>query len=149
LILYMVLYAYMCVFAHSRFVENPPIWSWETNPSFLRCFCHRGNDGARPLLNSARRWEWGVRYGHPTRWKGVGGGVRPWLVCGAPAGSGPRPVSAARRRGHAVWAVQARPGRGKGHWHMGPHGTVPGSDNGSKFFKPIQLILNDFKPFKL
>jgi hypothetical protein len=35
------LYAYLCVFAHSRFVENPPIWSWETNPSFLRWFCHR------------------------------------------------------------------------------------------------------------
>jgi hypothetical protein len=26
------LYAYLCVFAHSRFVENPPIWSWETKP---------------------------------------------------------------------------------------------------------------------
>jgi hypothetical protein len=31
------------VFAHSRFVENPPIWSWETNPSFLRWFCHKDN----------------------------------------------------------------------------------------------------------
>jgi hypothetical protein len=31
----------MCVFAHSRFVENPSIWSWETNPSFLRWFCHK------------------------------------------------------------------------------------------------------------
>jgi hypothetical protein len=30
----------MCVFAHSRFAENPPIWSWETNPAFLRWFCH-------------------------------------------------------------------------------------------------------------
>jgi hypothetical protein len=30
----------VCAFAHSRFVENPPIWSWETNPSFLRWFCH-------------------------------------------------------------------------------------------------------------
>jgi hypothetical protein len=30
----------MCVFAHSRFIENPPIGSWETNPSFLRWFCH-------------------------------------------------------------------------------------------------------------
>jgi hypothetical protein len=28
----LVLYAYLCVFAHSRFVENPPIWSWETKP---------------------------------------------------------------------------------------------------------------------
>jgi hypothetical protein len=28
------------VFVYSRFVENPPIWSWETNPSFLRWFCH-------------------------------------------------------------------------------------------------------------
>jgi hypothetical protein len=37
----LVLYAYLCVFAHSRFVENPPIWSWETNPSFFRWFCHR------------------------------------------------------------------------------------------------------------
>jgi hypothetical protein len=36
----MVLYAYMCVFVHSRFIENPPIWSWETNPSFFRRFCH-------------------------------------------------------------------------------------------------------------
>jgi hypothetical protein len=36
----LVLYAYLCVFAHSRFVENPPIRSWETNPSFLRWFCH-------------------------------------------------------------------------------------------------------------
>jgi hypothetical protein len=27
LILYMVLYAYMCVFVHSRFVKNLPIWS--------------------------------------------------------------------------------------------------------------------------
>jgi hypothetical protein len=34
----MVLYAYMCVFVHSRFIENPLIWSWETNPSFLRWF---------------------------------------------------------------------------------------------------------------
>jgi hypothetical protein len=31
----------MCVFVHSRFIENPPIWSWETNPSFLRWFCHK------------------------------------------------------------------------------------------------------------
>jgi hypothetical protein len=36
----MVLYAYMCVFVHSRFVENPLIWSWEINPSFLIWFCH-------------------------------------------------------------------------------------------------------------
>jgi hypothetical protein len=28
------------VFVYSRFVENPPIWSWETNPSFLRWFCN-------------------------------------------------------------------------------------------------------------
>jgi hypothetical protein len=35
----MVLYAYMCVFVHSCFNENPPIWSWETNPLFLRWFC--------------------------------------------------------------------------------------------------------------
>jgi hypothetical protein len=28
------------VFVHSRFVENPPIWSWQTNPSFLRWFYH-------------------------------------------------------------------------------------------------------------
>jgi hypothetical protein len=32
---------YLCVvFAHSCFVENPLIWSWDTNPSFLRWFCH-------------------------------------------------------------------------------------------------------------
>jgi hypothetical protein len=31
----------LCVaFAHSRFIENPLIWSWEMNPSFLRWFCH-------------------------------------------------------------------------------------------------------------
>jgi hypothetical protein len=36
----MVLYAYMCVFVHSRFVENPSIWSWERNLSFLRWFYH-------------------------------------------------------------------------------------------------------------
>jgi hypothetical protein len=28
------------VFVYSHFTENPPIWSWETNPSFLRWFCH-------------------------------------------------------------------------------------------------------------
>jgi hypothetical protein len=32
---------YVCVFTHSRFVENLPIWSWETNPLFLRWFCHK------------------------------------------------------------------------------------------------------------
>jgi hypothetical protein len=26
----------MCVFAHSRFIENPPISSWETNPCLFR-----------------------------------------------------------------------------------------------------------------
>jgi hypothetical protein len=31
----MVLYA-MCVFVHSRFVENPLVGSWETNPYFFR-----------------------------------------------------------------------------------------------------------------
>jgi hypothetical protein len=36
----MVLYAYMCVFVHSHFVKNPSVWSWETNPSFMRWFCH-------------------------------------------------------------------------------------------------------------
>jgi hypothetical protein len=30
----------VCVFVHSRFVKNLLIWSWETNPSFLRWFCH-------------------------------------------------------------------------------------------------------------
>jgi hypothetical protein len=31
----------ICVmFVYSRFIENPPIWSWETNPSFLSCFYH-------------------------------------------------------------------------------------------------------------
>jgi hypothetical protein len=28
------------VFVYSRFVENPPIWFWEINPSFLRWFYH-------------------------------------------------------------------------------------------------------------
>jgi hypothetical protein len=32
---------------------------------------------------------------------------------------------------------------------VGRHGAVLGGGNGSKFFKLIQLILNDFKPFKL
>jgi hypothetical protein len=26
----------MCVFAHSRFIENPRIGSWETSPCFFR-----------------------------------------------------------------------------------------------------------------
>jgi hypothetical protein len=38
----------VCVFAHSRFIENPPIWSWETNPSFLRWFCHSTPPGRSP-----------------------------------------------------------------------------------------------------
>jgi hypothetical protein len=28
------------VFVYSHFTENPPIWSWEINSSFLRWFCH-------------------------------------------------------------------------------------------------------------
>jgi hypothetical protein len=36
----MVLYVLCDVFVYSRFTENPPIWSWETNTSFLRWFCH-------------------------------------------------------------------------------------------------------------
>jgi hypothetical protein len=28
------------VFVYSRFAENPPIWSWEINPTFFRWFCH-------------------------------------------------------------------------------------------------------------
>jgi hypothetical protein len=28
------------MFVHSRFVENPTIWSWETNPSFMMWFCY-------------------------------------------------------------------------------------------------------------
>jgi hypothetical protein len=43
----MVLYAYVCVFVHSRFVENLPIWSWETNSSFLSWYCH--NNPAPPV----------------------------------------------------------------------------------------------------
>jgi hypothetical protein len=46
----LVLYAYMCVFAHSRSVENPPTWSWETNPSFLRWFCHTDDNLLAPLF---------------------------------------------------------------------------------------------------
>jgi hypothetical protein len=38
--IYGIVCLYVCVFVHSRFIENPPIWSWETNPSFLRWFCH-------------------------------------------------------------------------------------------------------------
>jgi hypothetical protein len=26
----------MCVFVHSRFIENPPVGSWDTNPCFFR-----------------------------------------------------------------------------------------------------------------
>jgi hypothetical protein len=80
----MVLYAYMRVFVYSRFVENPPICSWETNPPFLRWFCHnkRGekhsskisfqmkwNGMAKPWL-----WKWGsCRYINGGRifWNGV------------------------------------------------------------------------------
>jgi hypothetical protein len=32
----------MCVFVHSQFIENPPVWSWEINPCFLGGFCHNG-----------------------------------------------------------------------------------------------------------
>jgi hypothetical protein len=38
--IYGIVCLYVCVFVHSHFIENPPIWSWETNPSFLRWFCH-------------------------------------------------------------------------------------------------------------
>jgi hypothetical protein len=44
------LYAYLCVFAHSRFVENPPIGSWETNPLFLRWFCYNYLTMMRPHI---------------------------------------------------------------------------------------------------
>jgi hypothetical protein len=30
----------ICVFVHSRFIENPQIWFWEIKPSFLRWLCH-------------------------------------------------------------------------------------------------------------
>jgi prolipoprotein diacylglyceryltransferase len=30
----------MCVFAHSFFIENPPVGSWEITPAFLGGFCH-------------------------------------------------------------------------------------------------------------
>ncbi len=36
----MVWMLHMCVCMHSRFIENPLIWSWATNHSFLRWFCH-------------------------------------------------------------------------------------------------------------
>jgi hypothetical protein len=29
------------VFVYSRFIENPLVCSWATNPSFLRWFCHK------------------------------------------------------------------------------------------------------------
>jgi hypothetical protein len=45
----------MCVFAHSCFIENPPIWSWETNPSFLRWFCHISVIGALMYLTNNTR----------------------------------------------------------------------------------------------
>jgi hypothetical protein len=54
----LVLYAYLCVFAHSRFVENPPIWSWETNPSFLRWYCHR----RRRNIRDDCRLDWSLRH---------------------------------------------------------------------------------------
>jgi hypothetical protein len=48
----MVLYALCVVFVYSRFIENLLIWSWETNPSFLRRFYHthrRRHSRLRPL----------------------------------------------------------------------------------------------------
>jgi hypothetical protein len=30
----------MCVFKHSRFIENPLVGSWKTNPCLFRGFCH-------------------------------------------------------------------------------------------------------------
>jgi hypothetical protein len=38
---------------------------------------------------------------------------------------------------------------GNGCGPMGLHGTVPSDGNDLKKIKPIQLILNDFKLFKL
>jgi hypothetical protein len=38
------------VFAHSRFVENPPIGSWEMNTSFLRWLRHTYKLDLRPSL---------------------------------------------------------------------------------------------------
>jgi hypothetical protein len=33
----------MCVFAHSCFIKNPSVGSWETNPCFFRGVCHTGD----------------------------------------------------------------------------------------------------------
>jgi hypothetical protein len=44
-----------------------------------------------------------------------GGGVRPRPAGGAPAGSGPRPTGAGRRRGHGARSVRAHLGRGNRH----------------------------------
>jgi hypothetical protein len=37
----LVFICFVCVFAHSRFDENPPIDLEEMNPSFLMWFCHK------------------------------------------------------------------------------------------------------------
>jgi hypothetical protein len=36
----MIFVCLVCVFVHSRFIENPPIDLETTNPSFLRQLCH-------------------------------------------------------------------------------------------------------------
>jgi hypothetical protein len=55
----------MCVFVHSRFVENPLIRSWETNPSFLRWFCHNQSAISHSPFE--------VFYGYKTRHFGIQG----------------------------------------------------------------------------
>jgi hypothetical protein len=68
--LYLVLYAYVSVFAHSHFIENPLIWSWEIDPSFLRWFCHSwyqskiGVKHTRKHLKSQQRFRWGTLSPH-------------------------------------------------------------------------------------
>jgi hypothetical protein len=50
---------YVCVFAHSRFVENLPIWSWETNPLFWD-----GSITNMDLQNKWQKWEYYRQVNH-------------------------------------------------------------------------------------
>jgi hypothetical protein len=54
---------FMCVFAHSRFVENPPIGSWETNHYFFR----RGSVTGGPLYLGLQRNKIMLPYPQPKR----------------------------------------------------------------------------------
>jgi hypothetical protein len=46
----------MCVFAHSCFIENPSVGSWETNPCFLGGFCHNNIRGYNISMTICIDW---------------------------------------------------------------------------------------------